>query len=311
MKTLDFIVPVFNEEENVSLLHQKINEFSKVYEGKIQINIFFIDDGSTDNTFSKLIKMREESNNIKIIKLTRNFGKENALTAGLDFTNADACIIFDADFQDPLTAADEMIQKWNEGHDSIIGKRIDRSEDTFIKRFSSSLFYKFHNSVSEEKIPENVGDFRLISKKIILSIRQLREKNRFMKGIYPWVGNNDAVVEYKREKRLAGNTKFNFSKLFSLAREGITSFSIFPLRISQFLGLAGLVFSIILSSIVLVQSFFGEAPEGIPIIILLILFFGSLNLLSLGIIGEYVGKTYIETKNRPIYVVDQKYIDDL
>ena len=202
------------------------------------------------------------------------------------------------------------MKKWEEGFDCIVGKRVDRSEDTLFKKFTASVFYKFHNLISDEKIPENVGDFRLISRKVILSIRRLREKNRFMKGILPWVGYKTYIVEYTRDKRKAGKTKFNYSQLFSLAREGITSFSVFPLRISQFLGLIGIIISLILGVYVIFDAIIGDAPDGVPIIILLILLFGSLNLFSLGIIGEYIGKNYIESKNRPVYIIDEKIINE-
>lgn len=309
-KTIDFLIPVYNEQENVDFLVKKLDEFSKEYINRINIRYMFVDDGSQDATYDKLINLRKNNNKVQILKLSRNFGKENALTAGLDNIESDACIIFDADLQDPLSAANEMIEKWEEGFDSIIGKRVDRSEDTFLKKFTASAFYKFHNLISGEKIPENVGDFRLISRKVILSIRSLREKNRFMKGILPWVGYKTYIVEYTRDKRKAGKTKFNYSQLFSLAREGITSFSIFPLRISQFLGLIGIIISLILGVYVIFDAIIGNAPDGIPIIILLILLFGSLNLFSLGIIGEYVGKNYIESKNRPVYIIDEKIINE-
>lgn len=308
-KTIDFLIPVYNEEENIDFLVEKLDEFSKKYIDKIYIRYLFVDDGSQDATYDKLIDLRKNNNKVQVIKLSRNFGKENALTAGLDHIESDACIIFDADLQDPLSAASEMIIKWEEGFDSIVGKRIDRSEDTFLKKFTASIFYKFHNFISEEKIPENVGDFRLISKRVIESIRSLKEKNRFMKGILPWVGYDTYVVEYYRDKRNAGKTKFNYSQLFSLAREGITSFSVFPLRISQFLGLIGILISFILSIYVIIEAIIADTPDGIPIVILLILLFGSLNLLSLGIIGEYVGKNYIESKNRPIYIIAEKNIN--
>ena len=306
-KKISIIAPFFNEEESLPIF---LEEVLNIVEELVEYNfeIIFIDDGSTDNSLVFLKEKAKENKNIIVLELSRNFGKEAALTAGIDIAVGSAIIPIDVDLQDPPNLINKMIKKWKSGSDVVLAKRENRLNENFLKRISASFFYKIYSFfVGNSKI-SNVGDFRLIDKRVVDNIKNLKEKNRYMKGLLSWPGFSSAEIPYTRNKRKAGKSKFTFLKLLNLGFEGVTSFSILPLKFFTTIGFIGIIFSFFFAIIILLQKIFYENfIEGYAFLILLILFFGSLQLLGIGILGEYIGKIYIETKNRPIYIIKNRY----
>ena len=306
-KTISIIVPFFNEEESLPIF---LDEIYKVDDQATNYNfeIIFIDDGSTDNGLNFLKKIAKNNKNIIILELSRNFGKEAALTAGIDIANGSAIIPIDVDLQDPPNLINDMIKKWESGFDIVLAKRNNRLNENLLKRLSASFFYKIYTLFVGDSKNSNVGDFRLIDRQVIDNIKNLKEKNRYMKGLLSWPGFSTSEITYTRNKRKAGKTKFTFLKLLNLGFEGITSFSILPLKFFTFIGFTGIVLSVLFAIIILLQKLlYDNFIEGYAFLILLILFFGSLQLFGIGILGEYIGKIYIETKNRPIYIIKNRY----
>ena len=306
-KKISIIAPFFNEEESLPIF---LEEVLNIIEELVEYNfeIIFIDDGSTDNSLVFLKEKAKENKNIIVLELSRNFGKEAALTAGIDMAVGSAIIPIDVDLQDPPILIKKMIKQWESGSDVVLAKRENRSNENFLKRISASFFYKIYSVfVGNSKI-SNVGDFRLIDKRVVDNIKNLKEKNRYMKGLLSWPGFSSAEIPYTRNKRKAGKSKFTFLKLLNLGFEGVTSFSVLPLKFFTFIGFIGIIFSFFFAIIILFQKIFYENfIEGYAFLILLILFFGSFQLLGIGILGEYIGKIYIETKNRPIYIIKNRY----
>jgi glycosyltransferase involved in cell wall biosynthesis len=241
---------------------------------------------------------------VNAVNFTRNFGKESALFAGLEQATGDAIIPIDVDLQDPIEVIPRLIEKWRAGADMVLAKRSDRSTDGRLKRKTAEWFYKFHNKISYPAIEENVGDFRLMSRDVVENIKLLPERNLFMKGILSWVGGNVDVVEYSRAERIAGTTKFNGWKLWNLAIEGITSFSTFPLRVWAYIGFLVATLSFLYGAwMILDKIIWGNPVAGYPSILVSILFLGGVQLIGIGVLGEYIGRIYIETKHRPRYIV--------
>lgn len=303
---ISIICPCYNEEEVINIFLERIEiilkEIDKSYE------IIFINDGSKDNTLNKLIELKELYSNIRIINLSRNFGKESALTAGLDYANGEVIIPIDVDLQDPPELIKDFIEKWQEGYDVVLAKRVDRTSDSHSKRLSANLFYMFHNKIADVKIPNNVGDYRLFTKKVLEAIKKLPENQRFMKGIFSWVGFKTTTVEYIREKREAGNTSFNGWKLWNLAIEGITSFSTIPLKIWLYIGSIISFLSFLYGSIIIIKTLiFGIDLPGYASLLSVVLFLGGIQLMGIGILGEYIGRIYSESKRRPVYIVENEY----
>ena len=306
-KIISIIVPFFNEEESLPIF---LDAIYKVDDQATNYNfeIIFIDDGSTDNGLNFLKKIAKNNKNIIILELSKNFGKEAALTAGIDIANGSAIIPIDVDLQDPPNLINDMIKKWESGFDIVLAKRNNRLNENLLKRLSASFFYKIYTLFVGDSKNSNVGDFRLIDRKVIDNIKSLKEKNRYMKGLLSWPGFSTSEITYTRNKRKAGKTKFTFLKLLNLGFEGITSFSILPLKFFTFIGFTGIVLSVLFAIIILLQKLlYDNFIEGYAFLILLILFFGSLQLFGIGILGEYIGKIYIETKNRPIYIIKNRY----
>lgn len=303
-----FIVPCFNEENNIKTLISRVTHVLESM-GAEKYEIIFINDGSTDNSLSILKCLAIENNHLVIIDLSRNFGKEAALTAGLLNAKGDVAIPLDADLQDPPELIPEMIEVYrNNDVDAVLCQRIDRKSDSFSKSLTAKIFYFVHNLFSNPKIPSNVGDFRLINRQILDTLKLYPETCRFMKGIFADLGFRCAYITYKRPRRNSGRTKFSFWKLWNFALDGITSYSTFPLRIWTYLGLVVAFFALIyFIFILIVYIFHGIDVPGYSSIILLILFFGALQLINLGLIGEYLGRTYMETKRRPIYIIRKIY----
>jgi polyisoprenyl-phosphate glycosyltransferase len=272
------------------------------------VEIICVDDGSSDDTLSRLLALASRHPAYKVVELSRNFGKEAALTAGLDAASGQAVITIDADLQDPPQLILQLIQHWEQGADVVLARRADRSCDTFFKRMTAQWFYRMHNLVSDIAIPANVGDFRLMDRRVVQALKLLPERQRFMKGLFCWVGFKTTVVDYERAPRAAGTTKFPGWKLWNFALEGITSFSTAPLRIWTYVGTASAAVTAMYALFVFMRTLiWGIALPGYASLLIAILFFGSLQLISLGLIGEYLGRIYLESKQRPIYIVRNRY----
>ena len=303
---LSVVAPCYNEEDVIDIFLEKIfavlTELNKSYE------IVFVNDGSSDRTLEILITKAEEYDAIRVINLSRNFGKEAALSAGLDMTFGEVVVPIDVDLQDPPDLILDFVKKYEEGYDVVVGKRVDRTTDSFAKRISAETFYKLHNKISDIEIPNNVGDYRLMSRRVINELKRLPETQRFMKGLFSWLGFKTAIVEYKREARVAGETSFNGWKLWNFALDGITSFSTAPLRMWLYIGITLASISFVYGFFIILKTLiFGISSPGYASIITIILFLGGIQLVGIGMLGEYVGRIYIESKNRPIYIIEDEY----
>ena len=308
MKTISLIIPFFNEEESVESFFNEINMVVSKIDIDINFEFICVDDGSTDDTIEKLIFNQKNDQRIKVIELSRNFGKEAALTAGIYESSGDAIIPIDADLQDPPELISQMIEKWLQGYEVVLAKRENRELDSFFKRITANFFYKIHNNLSTIKIPSNVGDFRLLDKSVVQELKKLPENQRFMKGLFAWVGFKSTTIYYTRTPRAKGRTKLSSLKLINLAIEGITSFSTAPLRIFSYLGFFGVTITSLYACIILFQYFlYGIPVKGYTSIMISVLFLGNLQLMGIGILGEYLGRTYIESKRRPIYIIRKIY----
>lgn len=303
---ISVIVPCYNEEDVLAIFLDKVSKI--LIETKQPYEIIFVNDGSKDNTLETLLALKNTFKYMRIIHLSRNFGKEAALTAGLDMAKGDVIIPIDADLQDPPELIEAFIAKWQEGYDVVLAKRIDRTSDSLAKRYTANLFYKFHNAISHTRIPDNVGDYRLISKKVLKAIQKMPENQRFMKGIFAWVGFKTTTIEYVREKRQAGNTSFGAWKLWNFALDGITSFSTVPLRIWFYIGSFISLLSLIYGSVIIIKTLvYGVDLAGYASILTTVLFLGGIQLMGIGILGEYIGRLYQESKKRPIYIIENEY----
>ncbi|AVG76158.1 glycosyltransferase family 2 protein [Pantoea ananatis] len=299
---ISLIVPVLNEEDAIPVFYKTVREFEALKQHTIEI--VFINDGSKDATESIIDALSVSDPLVVPLSLTRNFGKEPALFAGLEHATGDAVIPIDVDLQDPINVIPLLIEKWQAGADIVLAKRIDRSTDGHLKRKTAEWFYTLHNKISNPKIEENVGDFRLMSRNVVENIKKMPERNLFMKGILSWVGGKTEVIEYARAERVAGDSKFNSWKLWNLALEGITSFSTFPLRMWTYIGLLVASFAFLYGAWMIVDKiWFGNSVPGYPSLLVSILFLGGVQLIGIGVLGEYIGRIYIESKNRPRYII--------
>lgn len=299
---LSLIAPFYNEEESINVFFDAV--IPVLNKTNLSFEIVCINDGSSDQTLDKLKEHKEKHPQIKIIDFSRNFGKDAAMTAGIDFAQGDCVIPIDSDLQDPPELIIDMVKKWKEGFDVVLAKRADRSQDTVIKRFTAQVFYKIYNWFSEFPIPENVSDYRLMDRKVVDSIKSFPERRRFMKGLFAFVGFKTVMLEYKRPERINGTTKWSYWKLWNYAIDGLTSFSILPLKISTYFGLLATVCAFARGLWIFFRTaFYGIDVPGYASLMVAILFFGGVQLISIGLIGEYVGRIYIESKHRPIYVV--------
>jgi len=309
MKTIAIIIPILDELKTIKLFYNRLKIVIESIKNHNFI-ICFIDDGSSDESSEVIKELIRIDSRVKLIILTRNFGKEAALTAGFDNVKADAFIPMDVDLQDPPELINEMISIWSTGVSLVLARRISRKNDTLFKRLTADIFYYIYNKFSSISIPRNVGDYRLMDKSVVDSIKLLPEKERFMKGIFAWVGYDFHIIDYERPKRSSGETKFGALKLLKLAKDGLFSFSVAPLKISSFLGYLGAMASFIYGAFIIVRTiFYGADLEGYASLITVILFLGSINLIVIGILGEYIGRIFIESKNRPIYLV-KKFMEN-
>lgn len=300
---VSIVVPFFNEEESIGEFYTVLTAVMG-REERVQFEVVCVDDGSEDDTFKKLETLVKRDSRIRVVALSRNFGKEAALTAGLDAARGAAVIPLDADLQDPPELIPQMITAWLEGSEVVLGQRIDRSSDSFFKRKTAEIFYRLNNSISACPLPENVGDFRLMDRSVIEALHLLPERQRFMKGLFAWVGFKSRTLEFTRKPREQGKTKLSPFKLTSLALDGMASFSNFPLKIWIYLGgIGALIACSYAVYIILRVLIYGIELPGYASLLVAILFLGSLQLISTGVVGWYVGKIFTEVKQRPLYIV--------
>ena len=301
-RLLSIVAPFFNEAENVAGFRAALLQVLDAIPGTAW-EIICVDDGSTDATLPALIALTTDPR-FKIIELSRNFGKEAALTAGLDATHGDAVIPIDADLQDPPELIPEMIAAWRNGAEVVLARRSDRSSDGMMKRKTAAWFYRLHNRLSKTRIPENVGDFRLMDRSVVDALKQLPERQRFMKGLFAWVGFRTVTIDYVRASRAAGATKFSGFALWNFALEGLTSFSTAPLKIWTYLGALGAALTFAYAVFIILYTIIrGTGVPGYASLLVAVLFFGSVQLMSIGLLGEYIGRIYLETKQRPSYII--------
>lgn len=301
---ISIVCPFYNEGPGVSAFYDAMTkEFAQL--PSYTFEVVCVDDGSKDDTLLRLVGLAERDARFRVVELSRNFGKEAALTAGLDAAHGEAVIPIDADLQDPPALIGRLIAAWEETNaDVVLAKRSDRASDSAAKRLSSAAFYDMHNWVSQIKIPANVGDCRLMTRMVVDALKQLPEKQRFMKGLFAWVGFKTVTIEYTRDKRFAGTSKFSGWKLWNFALEGITSFSSLPLRIWTYVGMVGALATLSYGLFILLRTIIqGVDVPGYASLLVSVLFFGSLQLMGLGMLGEYVGRIYMESKQRPTYLV--------
>lgn len=305
---LSLIVPFFNEGEGVDIFFERIDHVLDQLADQCDIELVCIDDGSKDDTLQRLVGISAGRGDVRVIEFSRNFGKESALTAGLQRCRGDAAIPIDSDLQDPPELIPLMLQEWKKGAEVVLARRVDRSSDSWAKRFTAEWFYRFHNKVSSVSIPENVGDYRLMDRVVIDALNELPERQRFMKGLFAWVGFRTTTLDYVRQERGHGQSKFSGWKLWNFALEGITSFSTAPLRVWTYLGLAGALVTFFYAIGIIVASLSHQiSVPGYASLFVAILFFGSVQLISIGLLGEYIGRLYIEAKQRPNYVIRKEY----
>ena len=303
---LTLVVAAYNEADALPVLWPRIAVALEAIEAEgLDARVLFVDDGSLDGTWPLLCGIANGDRRVSLLRLSRNFGKEAALTAGLDRVERGAALILDADGQDPPEMAPQFIAKWREGYDDVHGTRTDREGESWLKRATAHGFYRVIGRMSKTPIPRDTGDFRLLSPRALAALRQLRERHRFMKGLFGWVGFRQAALPYQRDARVAGRSKFNFWKLWNFALEGITSFSTAPLRVATYLGVATAMVAFVYGAWVIVKAlFWGDPVAGWPTMMSVILFLGGVQLVALGLIGEYLGRLYEESKQRPLYLVD-------
>ena len=301
-KLLSIVAPAYNEAENIDEFYSRILESTK--DLNLDIEIIYVNDGSLDKTIDVIYKQKENNDHITAIDLSRNFGKEIALTAGLDYSSGDAVVVIDTDLQDPPELIPKLVENWNDGYDVVNAKRIKREGESSLKKITSYIYYRVLFRLSDISIPKDIGDFRLLDRKALDALLKLREKHRYMKGLFVWVGFKQKEIEYEREARFKGKTKLNLLSLFNLAFDGLTSFSIMPLRLASIIGFLSAVTGFLYGAIIVIKTiFFHEPVAGFTSLVVLITFFGGIQLLSIGIIGEYIGRIFNETKNSPLYIV--------
>lgn len=299
---ITIIVPIYNEQAAIPIFHDAIR--SQLSLPNHEVGILFIDDGSTDGSLEVVERIAGTDPLVSYVSFSRNFGKEAALFAGLEHAGGDAVIPMDVDLQDPIDVIPVLVSKWEEGTDVVLAKRKHRTSDTMLKRNSAAMFYWLHDKIAESPIEENVGDFRLLDRKVVEALKTLPERKLFMKGIFSWVGFAQEIVEYDRAPRVAGQSKFTPWKLWNFALEGITSFSTWPLRVWSYIGATISVLAFLYAAwMIFVKIVWGNPVPGYPSLMVAILFLGGIQLIGIGILGEYLGRIYYETKRRPRYII--------
>ena len=305
MKKITILIPCYNEENNIDVLYKHLRNVIKPING-YSFQILLVNDGSKDETLAKMQELHEKDSSVSYLSLSRNFGKENAMLAGLDFAEGDAVILMDADLQDPPELIPKLIEEWEKGYDDVYARRRSRAGETWFKKASAHWYYRILQKFADIDIPADVGDFRLLDRQAVDALCSLRERQRYTKGLFSWIGYNKKEILFDRNPRMSGNSKMSFLKLLSLAVDGITSFSVAPLRFASVLGL--LISSVAFGYLLFVVGktlLFGDPVAGYPSMISIILFMGGIQLVVLGIIGEYVGRIFYEVKGRPDYLVSE------
>jgi glycosyltransferase involved in cell wall biosynthesis len=299
---ISIVAPIFNEEQVIDTFYHQLCVV--LDEMKLPAELIFVDDGSRDNSADILNKLQQDDPRIAIVQLSRNFGKEIALTAGLDHSHGDAVIVIDTDLQDPPELIPQLIEEWRNGYDVVYAQRLKREGESWFKKMTAHNFYRLIRRTSDINIPADTGDFRLLSRRAVEALGQLRERHRFMKGLFTWIGYPQKAVKYNRQPRRAGHTKWNYWKLWNFALEGITSFSTAPLRLATYFGLLVALFSFIYGAYIIYKTLaHGNPVPGYPSLMVVILFLGGIQLIGIGIIGEYLGRLYDESKQRPLYLL--------
>jgi len=302
-EVLSLVVPAYNEEDVLPEFHRRASAVLDTL--GMEAEVIYVNDGSSDRTLEILHALRNKDSRVAIVDLSRNFGKEIALTAGLDRACGHAVVLIDADLQDPPEIIPELIKEWRAGFDVVYGKRTVRHGETLLKRATASIFYRVIQRMGRTRIPEDAGDFRLLSSRAIAALGLLREQHRFMKGLYAWIGYPQKAVLYTRDPRFAGTTKWNYWKLWNFALEGITSFSTAPLKVATYFGLLTAAFAFVYGAYMIARTLlFGNPVPGYPSLLVVVLFLGGVQLVAIGVLGEYLGRMFDETKGRPLYLLN-------
>ncbi|TVR67310.1 MAG: glycosyltransferase [Candidatus Competibacteraceae bacterium] len=300
--TISIIVPAYNEEEVLPAFHERVTAVVDAL--PYEFRFVFVDDGSRDRTAALVAELHRRDLRVELITLSRNFGKEIAMTAGLDRASGDAVILIDADLQDPPELIPQLLATWRSGYDVVYAKRLSRDGETLFKKLTAHLFYRVVQKISHVEIPPDTGDFRLLSRRAVDALNGLREQHRFMKGLFAWIGYPQTAVPYHRDPRFAGTTKWNYWKLWNFALEGITSFTIAPLKIATYFGLTVAMFAFLYGAWMIFETLlYGNPVPGYPSLLVVVLFLGGVQLMALGVIGEYLGRMFDETKKRPLYLI--------
>ncbi len=305
MRRISVVVPVFNEEEIIGLFYERMTTVLRALDG-LAWEIIFVDDGSSDTSYAKLAAMADRDSGVKVLKFSRNFGHQIAITAGVDAANGDCVVVIDSDLQDPPEVIPSMVEQWRKGFDVVYGVRSEREGETAMKLMTASMFYRLLSRLTNVQIPTNVGDFRLMSRRVVDQLKLLREKDRFVRGLVSWVGFQQTGVTYHRQARQAGVTKYPLGKMVKFAFDGITSFSTAPLKLATWTGYLSAIAAVLYLLSVFVQRAMGITVEGWATIMVAMLFLGSVQLICLGILGEYLGRVFNEVKPRPMYVVEER-----
>ena len=305
MKKISIVIPSYNEEESMPFLYERLNNLMKNM-NQYEFEMLFINDGSKDNTLELIKSYREKDKRYAYVDFSRNFGKETAMIAGLDYATGDCVIIIDADLQDPPELIPELIKYWEEGYDDVYARRRSRDGETFLKKFTSKMYYKVLQKMTKIEIQKDTGDFRLLDRRCVNALKKLRESQRNTKSMFSWIGYKKKEVLYDREQRVAGKTKWNYMKLIDLAIDGITSFTTSPLRLATWVAIPTFIVLFIYFVYIIAKAIVtGVFIQAFQAIILLILFFSGVQILLFGIVGEYLGRIFKETKNRPLYLVNE------
>src|SRR5450432_1535972 len=306
MTKLTVVVPAFNEGESLREFHVRL--VAVLDQLDLTSDVLYVDDGSADDTYAVMESLRAGDARVATLKLSRNFGKELALTAGLDHVDADAVVVIDADLQDPPELIPEFVRCWREGFDVVYGTRSSRAGESRLKKATAAAFYRVMERLSATPVPRDTGDFRLMSRRALDALKKLRERQRFMKGLFTWVGYRQKAVVYDRDPRFAGTSKFNYWRLWNFALEGITSFSTAPLKIATYVGVFTAMLAFVSGLLVFARALiYGDPVRGYPTLLLVVLFLGGVQLMALGLIGEYLGRLYVEVKQRPLYLIDEHH----
>ena len=305
MKKISIIIPAYNEEESLPLLYKRLNKVTSNLKN-YEFEMLFINDGSKDNTLKIIKELRSEDERVSYVDFSRNFGKEIAMIAGLDYAKGDCVIFIDADLQDPPELIPKLIEYWEEGYDDVYARRKSRKGETFLKKFTSKMYYNVLQSLTRVEIQKDTGDFRLLDRRCVNALKQLRETQRCSKSMFSWIGYNKKEVLFDRDPRIAGKTKWNYKKLIDLAIDGITSFTTSPLRLSTYIAIPTFLALIIYFIYVIIKCITQNiAIQAFQAIILLVLFFSGIQIMLFGIMGEYLGRIFNETKNRPLYFIKE------